>query len=148
MRSSAALILFAACTVGQARTAHRAGEIAAGGSLIGILAVVAAAELIPSQSTNLLEGGVVFVPICVLGALTYAATDGMVQATPPEVKPDRAREAALELAREAKHAAGRGDCAEVLAIEPRVRDLDLAIYGRFRRDEIIARCYAPEPTGD
>jgi hypothetical protein len=134
------------CTVVQARKAHTAGEVTLAGGLIGILATIAASELVPSHSADLLRGGVVFVPISVAGALIYAATDGLVNATEPTATA-RARGTAWELAKEAKHAARRNDCAEVQAIQPRVRELDVEIYRRFLNDEIIRGCLAPpEPS--
>jgi hypothetical protein len=145
MRRCAALVLLAACSARQARTAHRAGEVATAGGLVGILASVAVAELVPSHSELFLGAGLAFVPVSVLGALTYAATDGMLHDPAPDVRPARARDLAFDLARQAKHAARRGDCAEVLAIEPRVRELDAGIYRRFRHDKVISTCLPPAP---
>jgi len=130
-----------ACTASQARVAHRSGEIAAGGGLIGLIATVGAAELVPDHSGQILRGGLVLVPVVVIGALVYAATDGMLEnAEGPPPAHGRSWNAAYDLAREAKHAARRGDCAEVLAIQPRVRDLDADVYRRFLNDTIIRRC--------
>jgi hypothetical protein len=142
-----ALVLCAACTASQAKKAHRAGEVAAAGGLIGIMADVGISYAFPDDQSTILKAGIGFVPVVVIGALVYIATDGIVNKTAaPDVREDRTRDTAMDLAKEAKHAARRGDCAEVLAIEPRVRDLDAAIYRRFRNDEVIRSCLSVEPT--
>ena len=142
----ALVALTAACTTAQVRTAHHAGEIMAGGGLIGIMATVATAELLPDDHSVILRTGVAFVPVAVVGALLYAATDSTVnRPEAPDVRPDRNADLAMDLAKQAKHAARRGDCAEVLALEPRVRELDAGIYRRFCRDKIIGTCLPPAP---
>lgn len=139
-----AVLALAACTAAQARSAHRAGEVAAAGGIIGLLGTVAVAEAVPGHDTTIMHVGLVFVPVTVLGALLYAATDGTVnRSTPPDVTDDRGRDTALALAQQARHAARQGDCAEVLALEPRVRELDAAIYHRFREDDVIRTCLQP-----
>jgi hypothetical protein len=138
------------CTAAQARTAHTSGAVALAGGLFGILGCVGVAELAPSVKPEALGVGLVFVPISVAGALVYAATDSLVSGGPTEhalTAGDRAFATAMELAREAKHAARRGDCAEVLAIQPRVREIDERVYRRFLRDQVIRTCLAPE-AGD
>jgi hypothetical protein len=138
-----------ACTASQARTAHRAGAIATAGGLIGILATVGAAEAFPDEHSTLLRAGVAFVPVALVGALLYATTDSMVnQREAPDVSADRTRDTAMSLAKEAKHAARRGDCTEVLALEPRVRELDAGIYRRFRHDEVIKTCLVARPEDE
>jgi hypothetical protein len=143
----AALVLAAccvACTGTQARTVHRGGEITLAAGLIGILAVVAAAEIVPDR-TGILEGGVICFPISLAGAAAYIATDAEVNG-PHEVPltaEERSFNAAYEIAREAKHAARRGDCATVQAIEPRVRELNERVYRRFLHEPIIRACLAP-----
>jgi hypothetical protein len=139
-----AVLALAACTAGQARTAHRAGEVSAAAGLFGILGTVGVAEAVPGHDTTILQVGMIFIPVTVVGALIYAATDETVnKSTPPEVSDDRTRDTAMALAKQAKHAARRGDCAEVLALEPRVRDLDASIYHRFCNDVVIKTCLAP-----
>jgi hypothetical protein len=136
-----AVVLVAACTASQARTAHRAGEIAAAGGLIGIIGTVGVSYAFPGEQSTILNAGIAFVPITVIGALIYIATDGTVNTTSaPDVRADRTQDTAMELAKQAKHAARRGDCAEVLAIEPRVRALDPDIYRRFLHDDVIKTC--------
>ncbi|HET9987550.1 MAG TPA: hypothetical protein VFQ65_03505 [Kofleriaceae bacterium] len=136
------------CTHAQASQIHEAGEITLAVGLFGMLGAIAAAEAIPSHHTGILEGGAVFVPISLLGALAYIAVDSEVnqpreRALTPE---ERSFEAAMTIARDAKHAARRGDCAEVQAIQPRVRELNERVYRRFLHEEIIRRCLAPEPA--
>jgi hypothetical protein len=146
MRALALLVAFAcSCTAAQARVAHRGGEIALAAGLIGILADVMVAELHPGPDNAVLGVGLVFVPISVGGALAYAATDSLVNADHERATTERERayETAFDLARQAKHAARRGDCAEVQAIEPRVRELDEHVYRRFLRDDVIKTCLAP-----
>jgi hypothetical protein len=139
-----AVLALAACTAGQARTAHRAGEVSAAAGIFGILGTVGLAEAVPGHDTTILHVGMVFIPVTVVGALVYAATDSTVnKSTPPEVSDDRPRDTAMALAKQAKHAARRGDCAEVLALEPRVRELDAGIYHRFRHDVVIKTCLQP-----
>jgi CRISPR/Cas system-associated protein Csm6 len=142
-----ALLLLAAtsCTHAQASKIHRAGEVTLAAGLIGILATVAVAEAIPSEHSDILRAGVVFVPISLFGALAYIAVDSEVnqpreRALTPE---ERSFEAAMTIARDAKHAARRGDCAEVQAIEPRVRELNERVYRRFLHEDVIRRCLAP-----
>jgi hypothetical protein len=145
----AAFLALVACTASQARTAHRAGAITAAGGLIGMIATVGVAEAFPDEHATILHGGIVFVPIAVVGALLYAATDSLVNRPEvPDVSADRTRDTAMSLAKEAKHAARRGDCAEVLALEPRVRDLDAGIYRRFRHDEVIKTCLPAAPSDE
>jgi hypothetical protein len=142
-----ALVLCVACTASQAKTTHRAGEIAAAGGLIGIMATVGVSYAFPDDQSTILQAGIVFVPVTVIGALMYVATDATVNKTAhPDVSADRTRDTAMDLAKQAKHAARRGDCAEVLAIEPRVRELDAGIYRRFRHDEVIKTCLEPQPS--
>jgi len=155
MRAVALLACFAcSCTVAQARSAHRAGEVALAAGLVGILGDVIVSAALPGHDTATLSAGLVLVPICVLGALTYAATDSYVNADRAQAPSARGRsfDAAYELAREAKHAARRGDCAEVQAIGPRVRELDEIVYRKFLHDEIIQTCLqpvaAPVPEAD
>jgi hypothetical protein len=108
---------------------------------------VIVAEAVPGHDNAILDAGLVFVPIAVGGALTYAATDSFVTAEQDRgsTATDRAYDAAFELAREAKHAARRGDCAEVQAIEPRVRELDTRVHRRFMHDVVIKTCLPPAP---
>jgi len=149
MRICAVLVaasLACGCTVHQARVAKRAGEITAGGALIAMLATIGIAAAHSGPDTELLEFGAVFVPITIGGAAVYVAAD---TAEPtPVAAPEHSSswQAALDLAKQAKHAARRGDCAEVQAIEPRVRALDDDIYRRFVSDNIIRTCLpAPQP---
>jgi hypothetical protein len=145
MRAAVAVLLFAtSCTGAQARTVHRGGEITLAGGLFGILATVAVAEIIPSHESDILRAGVIFVPISLFGALAYIATDAEVNAPQVALTPEeRSFNAAFEIARDAKHAARRGDCATVQAIQPRVRELNERVYRRFLHEEIIRRCLVP-----
>jgi hypothetical protein len=146
VRAAVAVLLFASsCTGAQARTVHRSGEITLAAGLFGILGTVAVAEIIPSHDSDILRAGVIFVPISLFGALAYVATDAEVNA-PHEVAltpEERSFNAAFAIARDAKHAARRGDCATVQAIQPRVRELNERVYRRFLHEDIIRRCLAP-----
>lgn len=106
-----------------------------------MLTTVAIAAIHPGADTTLLEGGIVFVPLVVGGALVYAAAD-MAEPETVIVREEHTStwNAAMNLAKEAKHAAHVGDCAQVQAIEPRVRDLDDDVYQRFLRDKVIRPC--------
>ncbi|HEY0254220.1 MAG TPA: hypothetical protein VGC41_21980, partial [Kofleriaceae bacterium] len=73
------------CTGAQARTVHRTGEITLAGGLIGILATVATAELVPSHDSTILRVGSVFVPISLVGALLYVAVDAEVNKPKPYI---------------------------------------------------------------
>lgn len=142
-----ALVLCAACTSSQVKTAHSAGEIAAIGGLVGIMGTVGVSYAFPDDQSTILHAGIAFIPVTIIGALMYVATDGAVnRPTPPDVREDRTRDTAMDLAKQAKHAARRGDCAEVLAIEPRVKELDAGIYHRFRHDEVIRTCLPSDDT--
>ena len=140
-------LLAGACTTHQLRTAHRTGAVMAGAGLIGLMGTVGVAELVPDDHSTILRTGIAFVPVAVVGALLYAATDSTVNGPEaPDVRTDRTADLAMDLAKQAKHAARRGDCAEVLALEPRVRELDAGIYRRFRRDQVIRTCLPPDAT--
>jgi len=145
----AGFVLCAACTASQAKTAHTTGEIAAAGGLVGIMGTVGVSYAFSDDQSTILHVGLAFVPVTVIGALLYIATDSMVgQQAAPDVRADRTRDTAMDLAKQAKHAARRGDCAEVLAIEPRVRELDAGIYRRFRHDDVIRTCLPAEPADE
>jgi hypothetical protein len=142
-----ALVLCAACTASHAARVHTAGEIAAAGGIVGIIGTVGVSYAFADEQSPILHAGIAFVPVTIIGALMYIATDSMVnRSVAPDVRADRTRDTAMDLAKQAKHAARRGDCAEVLAIEPRVRELDAGIYRRFRHDDIIRGCLPPEPA--
>jgi hypothetical protein len=125
----------------------RVGELTAGAGLAAMLAVIAAAAIDPGPDNQLLDAGVVLVPVVILGAGMYVAGDSALSAPTAGAPSDHPRSwhAAMDLARRAKHAARTGDCAEVQAIEPRVRELDDDIYGRFLRDPVIKTCLPPAP---
>ena len=138
-----------ACTPHQARVAKRVGEITAGAALAGMLATIVVAAIDPGPDTELLAAGAVFVPITIGGAAAYVVGDSVLAPTenvPPPPAHGASWQAAMDLAKQAKHAARRGDCAEVQAIEPRVRELDDDVYARFERDQVIRGCLpAAEP---
>ena len=141
------VVLACSCTSAQVRRAHAAGEVTAGGALVAMLAAVVLAEAVPSARSDLLDTGAVFVPISMLGALVYAATDeGPAASERAAPRHPASWEAAMELAKQAKHAARRGDCAEVQSIEPRVRELDSEVYRRFLHDDVIGACLGPAPA--
>jgi hypothetical protein len=137
------LVLAAACTPSQARKAHRAGEIATAGGLIGILATASVASLVPAHEDTLLTVGVAFVPVSVVGALLYIATDSKVNQDhgPEPTLREKKRATAWELTQQAAHAARDQDCTQVQAIAPRVRELDHDFHSSvFIRDAAIQRC--------
>ncbi|HTR50441.1 MAG TPA: hypothetical protein VMJ10_07005 [Kofleriaceae bacterium] len=136
----------ASCTANQARVAKRAGEVTTAAALIGLLGTVVAAETWRDEHEELLAGGLVFVPISLVGAGVYIACDAMLntaETTAPPPEHTSTWNAAMDLAKEAKHAARGGDCAEVQAIEPRVRELDSDVYLRFANDAVIRTCLGP-----
>jgi hypothetical protein len=150
LHARCALILVATlacgCTSHQLRTAKRAGEITAASALFGILGTVVTAVLWDQYHRELLEGGAVFVPITLGGVGVYIAADSALGPDDTEEVPSHPPNwtAAMDLAKQAKHAAYRGDCAEVQAIEPRVRELDMGVYQRFLRDQVIRPCLGPQ----
>jgi hypothetical protein len=83
-----------------------------------------------------------FVPLAFGGAAAYWISDKPNEQF-EEQEAQRKFDEAFALAREAKHAARRNDCAQVQAIEPKVRDLDESVYRRFRHDAIIGACLVP-----
>lgn len=148
MRATALLLVAAtSCTGAQARTLHHTGEVMLAAGLLGILTASVVSYVARDHEDAILEiGGAVLVPVSLFGGLSYIATDAEVNrqrevALTPE---ERSFNAAYEIAREAKHAARRGDCAEVQAIQPRVREMNERVYRKFLHDEIIRRCLAPE----
>lgn len=139
-----ALIMIAGCTTGQVRTAKRAGEITAGAALCAMLGTVIVAEAWPAHHRELLDAGFVLVPITILGAGVYVAADvSQGPAEPVRSEHSASWNTAMDLAKQAKHAARGGDCAEVQAIEPRVRALDPDVYLRFVSDKVIRPCLGP-----
>lgn len=136
-------VLTSGCTVRQARVAHRAGEIGLAGGLVGILASGAAAVAIPSQEDLFTTAGIAFIPVAVVGALLYIATDSKANEPPARQlsRRERRQEAAWELTKQAASAAREWDCTQVQAIDPRVRDLDHDFHTVvFMRDVAIQRC--------
>jgi hypothetical protein len=131
------------CTQAQARKAHRAGEVATAGGLIGVLACGVVASLDPMHEDTILAVGLGFVPVSLLGALVYISTDKRAneEAPPQLTRRERNRAAAWELTKQAANAARSEDCTQVQAIAPRVRDLDLDFHvSVFMRDVAIQRC--------
>ena len=145
MRLLVVVAMLSGCTVPQARKARTASEIALGSSLGGMLASITVAYFVPSEKGVFLDAGLAFVPVALASAAAYVVCDSLLQHTEEPVdQRERARQTAWELAREAKHAAREGDCAQVQAIGPRVRDLDSEVYVRFLRDTIIRPCLVAE----
>jgi hypothetical protein len=144
MRALAVVVVLAgACTQGQARKAHRAGEIAAAGGLIGVLACSVVAALDPAHEQTMMNVGLGFVPVSVIGALVYISTDKRANEDhgPQLTRRERNRATAWELTKQAAGAAREEDCTQVQAIAPRVRELDLDFHASvFMRDVAIQRC--------
>jgi hypothetical protein len=138
------LVVTLACTASQARKAQRVGEGMAAGGLITMLAAITAAALIPGPNPELLDAGALMVPVVIVGAGIYVAADSALAPT-EKAAPVHTHtwEAAMDLAKQAKHAARAGRCAEVQSLEPRVRDLDSDVYLRFTRDDVIRACLGP-----
>ena len=137
------LALTCGCTQAQARKAHRAGEIATAGGLIGVLACGVVAALDPAHEDTIMTVGLGFVPISVFGALVYISTDKRANEDtgPMLTRRERNRATAWELTKQAADAARSQDCTQVQAIAPRVRDLDLDFHvSVFMRDVAIQRC--------
>lgn len=137
------LLLAFGCTQTQARKAHRVGEVATAGGLIGVLTCGVTAALVPSHDDAIMNAGLVFIPVSVLGALLYISTDKIAneEREPPPTQHERKRAAAWELTKQAATAARDRDCTQVQAIDPRVRDLDLEFHlSVFMRDAAIQRC--------
>lgn len=144
------VVLAWGCTSTQARRVQRVTEVTLAASLVGILACVATAYAVPAHDDIPLAVGLGLAPVAIGSALVYVAVDGMANnpEDPPMTERDRERATAWDLARQAKRAARTGDCAQVQAIQPRVRELDQEIYGRFLRDKVIGTCLAPPPSAE
>ena len=145
MRALAVLLALACgCTQQQARKAHRAGEIATAGGLVGVLGCGLIAAAIPAHDDAIMTGGAItFVPIAVLGALLFITTDSKAnaEAEPLMTRRERNQAAAWEMTKQAAEAARIQDCTQVQAIAPRVRDLDQDFHVTvFMRDVAIQRC--------
>lgn len=137
-------LLAAACTTPQARKAHRAGEIATAAGLVGMLVAGTTASAVPAHEDAILTAGLVFVPVAIVGAFVYIATDKQAN-EPSPVSPltrrERRRLEAWELTKQAEQAARESDCPQVAAIDPRVRNLDHDLHlSVFMRDVAIQRC--------
>jgi hypothetical protein len=145
MRAAAVVLLLACgCTQTQARKAHRAGEIATAGGLVGVLVAGVVASLVPAHEDAIMTVGLGFVPISVVGALVYIATDSKVNGDhggPTMTRRERNRATAWEMTKQAAGAARERDCTQVQAIAPRVRELDMELHvSVFMRDVAIQRC--------
>jgi hypothetical protein len=140
---TALIVSSSGCTTPQARRAHRAGEVAAAGGLVGMLAAGVTASAIPAHDTEIMTVGLAFVPVSLIGALVFIATDDKAneQPAPFVTRRERRRAEAWELTKQAKEAARSADCTQVQAIDPRVKDLDFDFHGVvFMRDVAIQRC--------
>lgn len=137
-------LLATACTTPQARRAHRAGEIATAAGLVGMLVAGTTASIAHSHADAIMTAGLVFVPVAVLGAFVYIATDKQAnerEHVPTMTRRERRRIEAWELTKQAEVAARDSDCSQVEAINPRVRDLDQDFHITvFMRDAAILRC--------
>jgi hypothetical protein len=143
---AASLLSTTGCTPPQARRAHRAGEVAAAGGLVGMLAAGVTASALPAHDDQIMKVGLAFVPVSIIGALVYIATDSKAneQSAPAMTRRERRREEAWELTKQAEAAARSADCTQVQAIDPRVRDLDVELHVVvFMRDVAIQRCLRP-----
>jgi hypothetical protein len=138
------LVLACGCTQTQARKAHRAGEVATAAGLIGVLVAGVVASLVPAHEDPIMTVGLTFVPISLVGALVYIATDSKVNrehSEPTLTRRERNRASAWELTKQAAGAARDKDCTQVQAIDPRVRNLDMEFHvSVFMRDAAIQRC--------
>ena len=137
------LVLACGCTQTQARKAHRAGEVATAGGLVGVLTCGVVAALDPAHEDAIMTVGLGFVPISVLGALVYISTDSRANEDhgPVLTRRERNRATAWDLTKQAAEAAREQDCTQVQAIAPRVRDLDVDFHvSVFMRDVAIQRC--------
>jgi hypothetical protein len=137
-------VLASGCTRTQARKAHRAGELATAGGLIGVLCAGVVASLVPAHEEGIMTVGLAFVPVSVVGALVYIGTDSKVNgesAGPTLTRRERNRATAWELTKQAAESARERDCTPVQAIAPRVRELDMEFHvSVFMRDVAIQRC--------
>ena len=138
-------IALVGCTSAQARRVQRVSELTLVGGSFGILGTSVGAALDTHDRGALMIGGALCVPIVLISTIVYVAADRVIEAPREPYRNTRA-ETAMQLAKQAKRAARAGDCAEVQALEPRVRALDDSIYLRFLRDPIIRPCRAPPPT--
>ena len=123
--------------------AHRAGEVATAAGLIGVLGAGVIASLYPAEDDTIMTVGLGFVPISLVGALVYIATDEKANEdhAPTLTRRERNRAAAWDLTKQAAGAARDKDCTQVQAIAPRVRDLDIDFHvSVFMRDVAIQRC--------
>lgn len=142
-RLAVVLAIACGCTQTQARRAHRAGEVATAGGLIGVLVAGVAASIDQEHEETIMKVGLGFVPISLIGALVYIATDDEAaehHATGPTLR-QRNRAEAWELTQEAATAARTEDCTHVQALAPKVRELDTDFHlVVFMRDVAIQRC--------
>ncbi len=138
------LVIGCGCSRTQARKVHRAGEVATAGGLVGVLACGVAASLLPQHERPIMTAGLAFVPISLVGALLYIATDEKARDDhhgPTLTLRERERATAWELTQQAASAARMEDCTQVQAIAPRVRELDMDFHvSVFMRDVAIQRC--------
>jgi hypothetical protein len=150
---SLALVVVACigCASAQARKTRHVGEIGMAGGILGVLGCVVVGEADEHDRGVFILGGAGLSLVVVASAVTYLVANAMVDDDPPRHRPMEHSphyDAAMDLAKQAKRAARAGDCAEVQAIEPRVRSLDETIYLRFLRDPVIRTCRAPAAATD
>jgi hypothetical protein len=139
------VLLACGCTRSQAVKAHRAGEVVTAAGLIGTLICGVGASIDQKHEDTIMTAGLVFVPVSIIGALVYVATDHTAttvqDGTPTPTRKERNRAAAWELTKQAADAARSEDCTQVQAIAPRVRDLDVDFHlSVFLRDVAIVHC--------
>lgn len=139
-----AAVVVVGCSQTQARRAHRAAEVTTAGGLCGVLVAGVAAALVPSHDDQIMTVGFAFVPVSLVGALVYVATDHDAteeHGEPALTRRERNRAAAWQLTQQAADAARMQDCTQVQAIAPRVRELDMDFHlAVFMRDVAIVRC--------
>lgn len=133
------------CSRVQARQVHRVAEVATAGGLVGVVGFGVAASLVPEHDDTIMNVGLAFVPISILGALLYITTDESHhhEHAPKQklTRRERNRAAAWDLTQQAASAARHEDCTQVQALAPRVRELDVDFHlAVFMRDVAIQRC--------
>jgi hypothetical protein len=142
VRLVALVVACASCTSAQARAVKRVADVVIPASMFGVLVPTAAGVLDRGDRPTLITIGSVFVPITIIATVTWVIADSLIEQETPARRTSPRADAAMDLAKQAKRAARAGDCAEVQAIEPRVRALDDGIYLRFLRDPVIRPCRA------
>lgn len=147
---SIAACLLVGCSASQAKKTRRRAELGIGASLVGVIGGSLGIAAFPDHKPVFIGITATFGGLAIASAVVYAIAHSNVPDDPPPPPPKQipeGRDEAWQLTKQAQTAARAGDCATVMELDVRVRELDLELHATaFARDVAIARCLTPVPT--